>query len=73
MQLTLARHAADLVGRGLSAPEAAKEAVALLARRVGGDGGLIVVGPRGGPGLAYNTKAMSRAWTAPDGTIVAAL
>src|SRR6266542_5572232 len=30
VQLTLARHAADLVGRGLSAPDAAREAVALL-------------------------------------------
>jgi beta-aspartyl-peptidase (threonine type) len=73
VQLTLARHAADLVGRGLSAAEAAREAVALLGRRVGGEGGLIVVGPRGAVGFAHNTPAMSRAWTAPDGAILAAL
>ncbi len=73
VQLTLARHAADLVGRGLSAPDAAREAVALLGSRVRGDGGLVVVGPRGEPGLAYNTKAMSRAWTAADGTVFAAI
>ncbi len=73
VQLTLARHAADLVGRGLSAAEAAREAIALLGRRVRGDGGLIVVGPRGEVGFAHNTRAMSRAWTALDGTVLAAL
>jgi len=69
IQLTLARHAADLVGRGLSSMEAAREAVALLGRRVGGTGGLIVVGPSGEAGYAHNTLVMSRAWTEPDGTI----
>jgi L-asparaginase / beta-aspartyl-peptidase len=69
IQLTLARHAADLVGRGASAMEAAREAAALLAGRVQGSGGLIVVGPGGAVGFAHNTPAMSRAWTAPDGSI----
>jgi beta-aspartyl-peptidase (threonine type) len=73
VQLTLARHAADLVGRGLTAADAAREAVALLRRRVGGDGGLIVVGPDGEPGFAHNTAAMARAWTAPDGAVYAAI
>jgi beta-aspartyl-peptidase (threonine type) len=69
IQLTLGRHAADLVGRGASATEAAREAAALLAGRVQGSGGLIVVGPRGEVGFAHNTPAMSRAWTEPDGSI----
>lgn len=73
IQLTLARHAADLVGRGMGAMEAAREAVALLGRRVGGTGGLIVVGPAGTVGFAHNTPVMSRAWTEPDGTIRAEL
>jgi beta-aspartyl-peptidase (threonine type) len=73
IQLTLARHAADLVARGASSMDAARQAVALLGRRVGGRGGLIVVGPRGEVGFAHNTPAMSRAWSAPDGTIAAAL
>jgi beta-aspartyl-peptidase (threonine type) len=73
VQLTLARHAADLVGRGLSPAEAAREAVRLLGSRVRGDGGLIVIGPHGEAGFAHNTAAMTRAWTAPDGTIHAAL
>ncbi len=69
IQLTLARHAADLVGGGRSALEAAREAAALLAARVGGEGGLILVGPSGAPALAFNTPAMSRAWSEPDGTV----
>jgi beta-aspartyl-peptidase (threonine type) len=73
IQLTLARHAADLVAGGASAMEAARAATALLGRRLRGDGGLIVVGPRGEVGFAHNTPAMSRAWSAPDGTIAAAL
>jgi beta-aspartyl-peptidase (threonine type) len=72
VQLTLARHAADLVGRGLTAMDAAREAVSLLRRKVGGDGGLIVLGPDGEPGFAHNTPAMARAWTAADGEVHAA-
>jgi beta-aspartyl-peptidase (threonine type) len=70
IQLGLARHAADRVGRGATAAEAAREAIAFLGRRLQGEGGLIVLGPRGEPGFAHNTPAMSVAWTAADGTIV---
>ncbi|ABS25710.1 isoaspartyl peptidase/L-asparaginase family protein [Anaeromyxobacter sp. Fw109-5] len=73
IQLTLARHVAELVGRGVAATEAAREAVAALGSRVQGEGGVIVVGPRGEPGFANNTPVMSRAWTRADGTIVAEL
>jgi beta-aspartyl-peptidase (threonine type) len=72
IQLTLARHAADLVGRGRSAMEAARDAAVLLGERVGGAGGLVVLGPEGEAGFAHNTPAMRRAWSAPDGTILAA-
>jgi beta-aspartyl-peptidase (threonine type) len=71
IQLTLARFCADRVGQGLQAMEAARASVSRLAERVGGSGGLIVVGPRGDPGFAYNTAAMSRAWSLPDGRVVA--
>jgi L-asparaginase / beta-aspartyl-peptidase len=73
IQVTLARWAADRVAAGRSAMDAAREASALLASRVGGEGGLIVVGPRGEVGFAHDTPVMSRAWAAPDGTIHAAL
>jgi beta-aspartyl-peptidase (threonine type) len=69
--LTLARHVADLVGAGRSAMDAAREGIALLGRRVEGTGGLIVVAPDGTVGFAHNTPAMTRAWLAEDGTIVA--
>ncbi len=73
IRLTLARHCADLVAQGRSAMEAAREAVRRLGARVQGEGGLIVVAPRGEVGFAHNTPVMSRAWSLPDGTIVAAL
>ncbi len=73
IQLTLARHAADLVGAGRSPMDAAREAVARLASRVRGTGGLIVIGPSGEPGFAHNTPVMSRAWVRADGTIEAEL
>jgi beta-aspartyl-peptidase (threonine type) len=73
IQLTLARHAADLVGAGLAPDAAARRAVELLGSRVGGEGGLIVVGPEGEPAFALNTPAMARAWVATDGTLRAEL
>jgi beta-aspartyl-peptidase (threonine type) len=73
IQLTLARHAADLVGGGLSPDDAARTAAERLAARVAGEGGLIVVGPRGVAGFAHNTPVMSRAWSDERGAIQAAL
>jgi beta-aspartyl-peptidase (threonine type) len=81
IQLALARHAAELYLRarsagarpGAEAADAARRAVELLAGRVSGEGGLIVLGPEGPPGFAHNTPVMSHAWTGPDGTIHAAI
>jgi beta-aspartyl-peptidase (threonine type) len=73
IQLTLARHCADLVAHGRSAMEAAQTAIRTLRERVDGEGGLIVVPPRGEVGFAHNTPIMARAWARPDGSIVAEL
>jgi len=73
IQMTMARLACDLVGRGLDPMAAAREALRLLGERVGGEGGLIVVGPSGAPGFAFNTPAMRRAWSTADGAVEAAL
>jgi beta-aspartyl-peptidase (threonine type) len=73
VRVTLARATADLVGRGLSPMEAARSAVRILSGRVRGEGGVIVVGPRGEPGLAHSAPVMSRAWSDAAGEIRAAL
>jgi beta-aspartyl-peptidase (threonine type) len=73
IQLTLARHAADLVGRGASPMAAAREAVAALGRRVRGEGGVIVLGPSGEAGFAHSTPVMARAWTTAGGAIAVEL
>jgi beta-aspartyl-peptidase (threonine type) len=72
IELGMARLAADLVGRGLGAA-AAQAALRRLEERVHGSGGLILVGPSGEVGFAYNTPVMARAWSSPEGEIRAAL
>jgi beta-aspartyl-peptidase (threonine type) len=61
LRVLMAKEAVDLTGRGRSAPEAARRAVALLQRRVGGLGGVIVIDSKGRTGYAYNTPCMARA------------
>jgi beta-aspartyl-peptidase (threonine type) len=69
IRVTLARHVADLVGAGRSASEAAEAGIRMLGERVRGSGGVIVVGPAGVPGFAFNTPAMARAWSDASGDI----
>ncbi len=73
IRVTLARHVADLVGAGRSAGEAAEAGIRVLGERVRGSGGVIVVGPVGVPGFAFNTPAMARAWSDASGEIRASL
>ena len=73
IQLTLARHCADLVGGGRRAIGGGAGGGPAARRARGGEGGLIVVGPRGQAGFAHNTPMMARAWSRADGTIVAEL
>ena len=60
IKVVMAKRACDELCQGASAPEAARRAVAELAR-VGAKGGLIVVDGRGRLGLAFSTARMSRA------------
>ena len=73
IQVTLARFAADQVRAGLDARDAARDAVRMLGDRVRGEGGVIVVGPSGEPGLAFNAPTMARAWSTAAGEILADL
>ena len=52
-----------------SAPEfAAREAMSYLYNRLGGHGGIILLGPDGRFGLAHNTPAMVWGIATPSGT-----
>jgi beta-aspartyl-peptidase (threonine type) len=73
IRVTLARLVADLVGAGRSASGAAEEGIRVLGALVGGQGGVIVVGPSGEPGFAFNTPSMARAWSDASGAIRTAL
>lgn len=59
MKLVLGKWAADRVAAGESPQEAGAEAIAYLHRRLGGHGGIIVLGPDGRFGLAHNTPRMA--------------
>ena len=59
MKLVLGKWAADRVSNG-SAPElAARDAISYLYSRLGGHGGIILLGPDGRFGMAHNTPAMA--------------
>lgn len=61
LKVTMARAACVRVREGSSPRMAAAEAVGLLRERAHGEGGIIVAGPDGRLGWAYNTARMSRA------------
>jgi beta-aspartyl-peptidase (threonine type) len=61
LKVSLARAACVRVREGASPRAAAIEAVGLLRERAHGEGGIIVAGPDGRLGWAYNTARMSRA------------
>jgi beta-aspartyl-peptidase (threonine type) len=68
MKLVLGKWAVDRVATG-NAPEfAARDAISYLHNRLGGHGGIILLGPDGRFGMAHNTPAM--AWgLASEGTM----
>jgi len=67
MKLVLGKWATDRVADG-SAPEiAAREAISYLYNRLGGHGGIILLGPDGRFGLAHNTPAMAWGLATPGG------
>ncbi len=67
MKLVLGKWATDRVAAGMSAQEAANEAIAYLFRRLGGHGGIILLGPNGQIGLAHNTPRMAWGYATPSG------
>lgn len=64
VRLLLARRACEFLALGMSAQAAAQAAIRLLAERLGGDGGLILVDRQGQVGFAHNTPHMSYGYLA---------
>ncbi len=67
MKLVLGKWATDRVASGIAPDNAAREAIAYLFNRLGGHGGIILLGPDGRFGLAHNTLAMAWGLATPQG------
>jgi L-asparaginase / beta-aspartyl-peptidase len=59
MKLVLGKWAVDRVQAGMAPETAADAAIAYLFRRLGGHGGIILLGPDGRYGVAHNTPRMA--------------
>jgi beta-aspartyl-peptidase (threonine type) len=59
MKLVLGKWAVDRVAEGSSPQQAATDAIDYLFNRLGGHGGIILLGPDGSIGLAHNTPRMA--------------
>ena len=67
MKLVLGKWATDRVAAGMAPEIAAREAISYLFNRLGGHGGIILLGPDGRFGLAHNTPAMAWGVATPGG------
>ncbi len=67
MKLVLGKWATDRVASGAAPEIAAREAISYLFNRLGGHGGIILLGPDGRFGLAHNTPAMAWGLATPGG------
>ena len=67
MKLVLGKWATDRVAMGTPPEFAACEAISYLFNRLGGHGGIILLGPDGRFGLAHNTPAMAWGLATPAG------
>jgi beta-aspartyl-peptidase (threonine type) len=67
MKLVLGKWATDRVANGAAPELAAREAISYLYNRLGGHGGIILLGPDGRYGLAHNTPAMAWGIATPNG------
>jgi len=67
MKLVLGKWATDRVAAGTAPEMAAREAISYLYNRLGGHGGIILLGPDGRFGLAHNTPAMAWGVATPGG------
>ena len=67
MKLVLGKWAVDRVSAGSAPQVGAEEAIAYLYRRLGGYGGIILMGPDGRVGVAHNTPRMAWGMASAEG------
>lgn len=67
MKLVLGKWAVDRVAAGAAPEDAAHDAIAYLYHRLGGHGGIILLGPDGQVGMAHNTPRMAWGLETPAG------
>jgi beta-aspartyl-peptidase (threonine type) len=67
MKLVLGKWSTDRVANGTAPEIAAREAIRYLFSRLGGHGGIILLGPDGRFGFAHNTPAMAWGLATPAG------
>lgn len=67
MKLVLGKWAVDRVSAGIAPDQTAADAIAYLYRRLGGHGGMILLGPDGRFGIAHNTPRMAWGLANSDG------
>ena len=70
MKLVLGKWAVDRVAGGASPDEAAHAAIQYLFDRLGGHGGIILLGPDGRVGLAHNTPRMAWGLRTAEGVAI---
>jgi beta-aspartyl-peptidase (threonine type) len=68
MKLVLGKWAVDRVAAGSTPQEAASAAIDYLFTRLGGHGGMILLGPDGQIGIAHNTPRMAWGYATAEGT-----
>jgi len=66
MKIMMARTTLEFLREGHNAMDAAQHAVAVLADRTSGEGGVIIVDANGNTGFAHNTAHMARAYFRDD-------
>jgi L-asparaginase / beta-aspartyl-peptidase len=70
MKIVMAKTAVEFLRAGRSAHDAAEASIRLLAERVHGTGGLILLDREGHPGFAFNTSHMAFGYVTPTGSFV---
>ena len=73
MKIVISKQVCDLIAAGMSAQEAADAAIAALAERTTGQGGVIAVDRLGRAGIAHNTPYIAHAYVSAGSEIVAGI